>query len=35
LVGRGETVERPFGLLLGDLETALRRVHGKTGKGQA
>jgi ribonuclease P protein component len=33
LVGRGETVERPFQLLLSDLETALKRVHGKTEKG--
>lgn len=33
LIGRGETVERPFPLLLSDLETALRRVHGKAEKG--
>jgi len=33
LVGRGETVERPFGLLLGDLEAALKRVHGKAERG--
>ena len=33
LIGRGETVERPFALLLGDLESALKRVHGKAGQG--
>ena len=32
LVGRGETVERPFGLLLSDLEAALKRVHGQGGR---
>jgi ribonuclease P protein component len=29
LVGRTETVRRPYSLLLGDLETALKRVHGR------
>jgi ribonuclease P protein component len=35
LIGRSETVERPFPLLLSDLETALRRVHGGPSKGVA
>ena len=29
LVGRAETVRRPYALLLDDLETALKRVHGQ------
>ena len=33
LIGRGETVERPFVLLLSDLEAALKRVHGKPPQG--
>jgi ribonuclease P protein component len=28
LIGRAETVNRPFALILTDLETALKRVHG-------
>jgi len=32
LVGRSETVERPFTLLLSDLETALARVHRKAAR---
>jgi ribonuclease P protein component len=32
LIGRGETLKRPFGALIGDLETALAKLRTKRGE---